>query len=477
MRLLCAFDLDEGESICTGAQEVGHTVVRLGVSPAADITATLRRESFDLLIVSAHPDCLTADVVDACDARGILLVAVVENRQSDDNAQRCGVNEKVSFWHGWTEVEKLLPTHTHRNAAATSLIEEPHTPEIFVPTRIPPRNFSPENTSTSVTEKTGRSFSVEDRVTVSSPEVATVELENPTVPLPRVITVWGPTGAPGRTTVALNVATLLTQRGLRVVLIDADTFGGAVAIRLGIFDEAPGIARACRLAGAQELTVAELISVSHKLGLKNGSLHVITGILGSSRWPEISRDRLDRVMECAREAFDVVVLDVGFSLESDEEIASDLLAPRRNAATHAALRAATDVIAVSGSDSVGLARFIRLWSDVSETNPDARFTVCVNHVVWQRDGTTAAESITSAFSRFAGIRDVVVIPESASLMTRADARGEPACLVDPASVFTRSMTELVNRVMGESGARARPGVTAHFANGLRDKFRSVRLLG
>jgi Mrp family chromosome partitioning ATPase len=38
----------------------------------------------------------------------------------------------------------------------------------------------------------------------------------------RVIVVWGPAGAPGRTTVAAGVAAELARRGLRTALVDAD---------------------------------------------------------------------------------------------------------------------------------------------------------------------------------------------------------------------------------------------------------------
>ena len=71
---------------------------------------------------------------------------------------------------------------------------------------------------------------------------------------PPVIAVWGPTGAPGRTTVALNLAAELALRR-PTLLVDLDTYGASIAQALGLLDEAPGVAAAARAAdqGALDL--------------------------------------------------------------------------------------------------------------------------------------------------------------------------------------------------------------------------------
>ncbi|HET6826792.1 MAG TPA: regulator, partial [Amnibacterium sp.] len=92
--------------------------------------------------------------------------------------------------------------------------------------------------------------------------------ERPSRPTPggrgRITAVWGPIGAPGRTTTAIALAAELAATGLRVALVDADTVGAAVAPALGLFDEAPGLAAACRLAAAGALTSGELDRVAQQ---------------------------------------------------------------------------------------------------------------------------------------------------------------------------------------------------------------------
>ena len=62
-----------------------------------------------------------------------------------------------------------------------------------------------------------------------------------------MVAVWGPAGAPGRTTVAAGVAAELARRRVRTVLVDADPYGGAVAQQLGVLDEVSGLLSAARV--------------------------------------------------------------------------------------------------------------------------------------------------------------------------------------------------------------------------------------
>ncbi|MGV2903222.1 P-loop NTPase, partial [Microbacterium sp. AGC62] len=64
----------------------------------------------------------------------------------------------------------------------------------------------------------------------------------------RVIAVWGPHGAPGRSRIAIELAVELARSGRATALVDADTVAPSLALLLGLSDDAPGIAAACRRA-------------------------------------------------------------------------------------------------------------------------------------------------------------------------------------------------------------------------------------
>ncbi|MBX9719683.1 MAG: ParA family protein, partial [Microbacteriaceae bacterium] len=269
----------------------------------------------------------------------------------------------------------------------------------------------------------------------------------PTAParIPRIITVWGPAGAPGRSTIAIGLAAELTARGHEVCLVDADTYGGTIAPALGLLDESPAFAAACRLAGAEALTSAELDRVAQSAPAAAGApFAVLTGIGRPHRWPELSSGRVTTVLEQCRSWREIVVVDAGFSLESDEEVSSDLHAPRRNAATIAALRAADEVVAVGAADPLGLARLLRTHADLLETIETARVRIVINRVRASVLGIDPHRQVRQTLDRFAGIRDAVLIDDDPDAADAALLTARPVPLAAPRSALSRGIAELAD---------------------------------
>jgi MinD-like ATPase involved in chromosome partitioning or flagellar assembly len=242
----------------------------------------------------------------------------------------------------------------------------------------------------------------------------------------RVVAVWGPTGAPGRTTVAVTLAAELAAREHDTLLVDADTYGASVAQALGLLDESAGLAAAARLANQGALDLPRLATLAP---LVTGRLRVLTGLPQPRRWPELRVAALDVVWEQARCLAAWVVVDCGFGLELDEELSFDTAAPRRNSATLSALQAADVVVAVGGAEPVGLQRLVRGLADLGDVVPPGQARhVVVNRLRGTAVGGPAQARVRDALGRFAGVESPVFVPDD-----------RPAC--DAAMLAGRSLTE------------------------------------
>ncbi|MCB8044802.1 P-loop NTPase [Microbacterium oxydans] len=176
---------------------------------------------------------------------------------------------------------------------------------------------------------------------------------------PRIVAVWGPHGAPGRSTLSIQLAVELSRTGRRTALVDADTVAPSLAMLLGLGDDAPGIAAACRRAERGALDPAELTRLATTVTTSAGEIEVLPGINRPSRWPELSSARLVAALGTCRGWIDETVVDVAGAFDADDEVTYDLAGPRRHAATTAALQEADLIVAIASADPLGISRFIR----------------------------------------------------------------------------------------------------------------------
>ena len=233
----------------------------------------------------------------------------------------------------------------------------------------------------------------------------------------RVVVVWGPAGAPGRTTVATNLAWEVARRQVDVVLADLDPYGGSVAQQLGILDEVSGILSASRLAASGQLD-ERFASVCRGVG---EHLAVVTGLPRADRWREVRAAQVDQLLERAG-ATGHVVVDTGFSLE--DEAGQDFGGrPGRNALTLAALDRADEVVVVGAADPVGLARLARGLVDLRDRVGGVPVRVAVNRmrssIGWSEKEIAG---MVEGFSRVAGLH---FLPEDRAGLDRALVSGSP----------------------------------------------------
>lgn len=258
---------------------------------------------------------------------------------------------------------------------------------------------------------------------------------------PRTIVVWGAHGAPGRSTVAIELAVELARGGRHAALVDADTHAPSLALALGLADEGPGFAAACRQAELGGLDARELARISLPLG--RTGVDVLTGINRPSRWPELTETRVTQALQTCRAWADYTVVDVAASLERDEEIVSDLTGLRRNAATLAALRSADAVVAVVAADPVGVSRFLRGYAELRATIGDTDVHVLANRLRPGALGIDARGQVRRALDRFGGIRDVWFVPHDPRAADAALLAARPVAEAAPRSAMTTTLRRFV----------------------------------
>lgn len=382
MRIALALPAVLEDRVAGEALRHGHDVIARFDSAAALESAIgeLRPEA---VIVAAAPMFLSASLLAACDEIGCRTVGLIGMDVDRRHAASIGLREVVDATAPWSNVEQIM--------RPTIAMAAP----------------------------------------VASPRRG------------RVIAVWGPAGAPGRTTIAATIAAEIAAAGFSVALGDVDTHSASIAPVLGLLDEAPGFAAACRLAGTDSLTIDEFERVAQRYWSPNGSFWVLTGIGRPSRWPELSATRVAATIERSREWVDFTVLDTGFSLENDEEISSDLFAPRRNAATVTALRDADQVIAVGAADPIGLSRLLRSHVELLEVVAPHRIAVVANRIRASAIGMNPSSQVAQTLSRFGGITAAALVPDDRTAVDAAILTGRTLTDAAPKSPARLAIAELV----------------------------------
>ncbi|WP_435743908.1 AAA family ATPase [Microbacterium sp. PMB16] len=285
----------------------------------------------------------------------------------------------------------------------------------------------------------------------------------------RVTAVWGPHGAPGRSTVAIQLAVELSRIGRSTAIVDADTVAPSVALLLGLSDEAPGLAAACRRSELGGLDAAELTRLAATISTSAGDIEVLAGINRPSRWPELSSTRMSATLQACRLWTEETIVDVAAALDADDEVTHDVAGPRRHAATSAVLREADTIVAVASADPVGISRFLRDHSELRRLTSATPVTVVVNQTRPGPLGIDARGQVRRTLERFAGITDIAFLPFDQRAADAALLHARPMADVTPRSPFVAGV-----RRLAETMSPTRTPATAGSSRGSSPVFRRLR---
>jgi hypothetical protein len=274
----------------------------------------------------------------------------------------------------------------------------------------------------------------------------------------RLVAVWGPTGAPGRTTVAVAVATEISRLGVSCLL--ATPMSTAASWRRhSACSTRPRVSPPPRAWPTRGRSTCPR---------SPGWLQWSTGGCASS--PAL-RERIGGRScgpvlwrwsgQLARSLASVTVVDCGFSLEQDEELSFDTAAPRRNGATLVTLAEADVVLAVGAADPIGLQRLVRALPDVRDAAPTAELRVVVTRLRRGPVGSHPETQIRHALARYAGVEDnLTFVPYDRSAYDAALAAGRSLGDVAPNSAARAALASLAADLVGQdrAGHRRRWGL-------------------
>ena len=249
----------------------------------------------------------------------------------------------------------------------------------------------------------------------------------------RMLAVWGPHGAPGRSVLAASVASAWAQSGQRVTLVDADPRGGAQAQMFAVLDEASGLVAACRSANHGDLAALG----EHTVAVEPG-LDLLTGVTRAEMWDQVREAPFQIVLRTVTQNSDATVVDLG---------------PGLDAQTRHVLDSADQVLVVGRADPVGLARLVRALHDLPSVRTGALGppVIAINHL--RSTAVWSERDVRDAVERLAGVRPDVFVPADFKALDTAALRGKVPAQVASGSPFVAAVGALLER-LSPIGAQA-----------------------
>lgn len=280
---------------------------------------------------------------------------------------------------------------------------------------------------------------------VPTSPVPTLSAPSSSVPSGRVVALWGPTGAPGRTTVAVELAGALARRQLDTLLVDADTVGPSIAQHLGLIDDTSGLAAAVRSAAQGRLDPVGLAGFA--VTVPSGP-RVLVGLPSADRWTELRPASVDSLLQCARRTVPWTVVDVGFGVEGSDLDWADPGSPVRYGAARATLATCDVLVAVGRADPIALTRLIRGIPVVTDLAATAHPLVVINRLTSRAE----ARRVRDLLRDEASVSVALDLPEDLAGVRGAMAIGSTVFEHRPRSPFVAAVDALAVQILSLGGS-------------------------
>jgi pilus assembly protein CpaE len=250
----------------------------------------------------------------------------------------------------------------------------------------------------------------------------------------RIVTVFSPKGGVGKTTVSVNLALALADKGARkVCLVDLDLAFGDVAITLQLFPSHT-IEHAIGSEDAIDAPLLESLLTRHADSVM---------VLAAPNHPDV-RERVSpmlvsRVLKALRESFDYIVVDTAPAFDEQTLTALD----------------ETDEIVILATLDVPTLKNVKVALETLEMLDIARDH---RHLLLNR----ADDNVGLGADRVESILGMPVasMVETSMDIAAATNAGQPIMIQNPSHSFSKTLTEFSNRLTGEPVAPTSSVATA-----------------
>jgi pilus assembly protein CpaE len=254
---------------------------------------------------------------------------------------------------------------------------------------------------------------------------------------PRLFGMFAAKGGVGTTTIAVNVAIRLAERGARsVALLDLDPWWGQVATQLDMAPRMSVSELARDLGGPDDTEVVRAYALRHPSGVS-----VFTSPLRPDIMPLPTPEVLERVLDALLATYDYVVVDAGSGLDERTQV----------------VLGRADRVVITVTPEIPAVRATRmLLEQLAEYEaPSDRHTVVLNHIF-------AADVVKSEdLRRSLQIPVDDEIPYDPLLFLKAVNEGIPITICAPGSPGARALGRIATRLAGRPPAeRVRRAATS-----------------
>jgi MinD-like ATPase involved in chromosome partitioning or flagellar assembly len=276
----------------------------------------------------------------------------------------------------------------------------------------------------------------------------------------RIIAVWGPAGAPGRTTMAITVAAELALHDPSVILVDADCHAPAISMLLSVGTDTQGILHATRMARVEGVDATALLGATVHYEGGRSPFRIMTGMKAPERFVDVGSSAWQRVLVTLREAGHTVVVDLASGLERTEhEVMGGVI---RNALSIVTLENADEVMVVVRPTALSVARLARAWPRLLALAPQAHhqvFFMAVSPAQKQ-----SRDEAAYALWRFSSVEEVIDVPRDSISLQRAENNAMTLGELPSKSAILGAIAPYVRRLQPPRTVAGKAKQTAHQTN-------------